>query len=158
MNRRTYIYLMVPAVMLLNAGPTISSFCGASAALIIGAVLALALWTLVWLRLYGMGGRALRPEFAILAVVPQVVFYVLNSLGPEYAEPYLGAPYQTFYLLLWLAGLWVCLASLAPAPKEEPQPLGRDAVRLVVSAFLIFFALSGWSYCTALLFPSLLNS
>lgn len=149
---------MVPAVMLLNAGPTISSFFGASAALIIGAVLALALWMLVWMRLYGMGSRsALRPEFAILAVVPQMVFYGLNVMDPAYAEPYLGAPYQTFYLLLWLAGLWVCLVSLTPSPNEEPQPLGRDAVRLVVSAFLIFSTLSGWSYCTAMLFPSLLN-
>lgn len=158
MNRRLYLYLMLPVVMLLNAGTTISGFFGSAAALAVGSVLAIACWTLVWLRLYTMRGcGGLRPEFAILAIVPQVAFYVLNNLGPEYSEPYLGAAYQTFNLLLWMASLWVLMASLAPAPHEEQTRLGRDAVRLVSGAFLIFSTLSGWTSCTALLFPSLIQ-
>ena len=67
MTRLKFIYIVAPLTVALNALP---GFLEGGWRVAAAVLLAVAVWAVVWIRVYSTG--KLRPEFAILAVIPVV--------------------------------------------------------------------------------------
>ncbi len=159
MSRNTYICTLLPSLMLLNSGATLSSIMGAASTSVLGVVLGLVVWMLVWRRLYGARGRTLlRPEFSLLAILPQEAFFALNYCGPEAAEPFAEGIWPGINLLLWCASVWIILASLSPRLDGSSRSGWRDPASLIASAFVLLSSYMGWVAGSAHLFPFLTQS
>lgn len=126
-NRFTYICSILPAVFLLNNLP---GFFHGSWSLVVAGALALAVWVLVWLRLYCT--KSLRPEFAILTIVPQMAVYGLINADQEAVNTFNTTAYQYIYTLLWIAAAFVGIRSMKAGAWEKPKGK-KDSVYVMMS-------------------------
>lgn len=154
MSRRAYIYALLPTLMLLNSGASLSGMMGSTAALILGAVLGLVCWMLVWRRLYASHSK-LRPEFSILAILPQEIFYTLNVAGADATAPFADGIWPGVNLLLWCASVWIILCSLTPKWDGSAKSGWRDPISLIAGAFVVLSSFMGWTSGAVHLFPIL---
>lgn len=141
-NRFTYICSILPALFLLNNLP---GFFSASWSLVVAGVLALAVWVLVWLRLYHT--KSLRPEFAVLAVVPQMAAYIALNAGSEAVSAFNSALYHNIYALLWIATAFVGIRSMRAGDWEKPKGK-KDSVYVMMSIFTAVYCF----YCCGTFF------
>lgn len=117
MNRRRYIYWATPLFVLLGCGAVLTAQLGSTAALVIGSIVAVVAWGVVWLRLYSM--KRLRPEFAVLSVLPYVIYYVNPPLSGDVSM------WQNLYALSWIASAAVLIASVRPTPEDTQGSVPR---------------------------------
>lgn len=146
-KRLTYIFSALPVLVLLNNLP---SFFGGIWQLVVAGVLALALWLMVWMRLYAT--RRLRPEFAVLLVLPQVIAYIMMYAGKAAVAPLHSPMAQNLYFLLWMGAIFTAIKSVAAGPWET-VPKGRhDTLYIVMCILIIAWALLSWSSFASSLF------
>ncbi len=152
MQRRHYIYWAIPLFTLLGCGGAFVQFLGAGMALAVGTVLALAAWGLLWLRLYD--NKSLRPEFAVLGVLPQLIFFALTFAGQVGETGAFAAPmWQNLYFVLVLAAIWVQMASLRPGTQDEKRRPAQDPLFIFLSVLVIANGLLSWVQYAPKLFP-----
>ncbi len=152
MTRRIYIYWAIPLFTLLGCGASFVHLLGATGALVLGLLLALPAWGLVWGRLYATG--RLRPEFAILSVLPQLLFFLLMFTGQTGAEgPYAAPMWQNIYFVLTLAAVAVQIMSLRPGPQDEQRRPAQDPPFIFLSILALANGFISWVQYAPLLFP-----
>ncbi len=152
MTRRTYIYCAIPLFTLLGCGASYVHMLGSTAALILGAALALPTWGLVWARLYATG--RLRPEFAILSILPQLIFFLLVFAGQTAQTSDFVAPmWQNIYFILTLAAMAIQMVSLRPGPKDEQRRPAQDPTFIFLSILIIANGFFSWVQYASILFP-----
>ncbi len=153
MTRRTYIYWAVPFFTLLGSGATFVDKLGSTAALVLGLLLALPTWGLVWTRLYSTG--RLRPEFAVLSVLPQLIFFFLSYAGSAVPEDTFSAPFwQNIYAVLVLAAMAVQIISLRPGPQDEQRRPAQDAPFIFLTVLIIANGFISWVQYASRIFLS----
>lgn len=137
MNRRTYIYWAAPLFILLSCGPMLESLLGATGALAVAAVAALAAWGVVWLRLYKM--ERLRPEFAVLSILPQSIYFIERYAGSHLFE---NAPaWQNLYALTWLGFIAVAITTVRCGVAEPPAlSPAKDPLFLLMIPLICLYA------------------
>ncbi len=151
MTRRTYIYWAIPLFTLLGCGASFVHLLGSTVALMLGLLLALPTWGLVWVRLYAT--RRLRPEFAILSVLPQLIFFLLIYTGQPGVQSAFATPmWQNIYFLLALAAMAVQMVSLRPGPQEEQRRPAQDPLFIFLTVLIIANGLFSWVQYASLLF------
>lgn len=151
MKRLAYIYCAAPLGLALNNVPRLLGQPWQSAA---AAALAVGLWAVVWMRLYT--NRRLRPEFSLLAVLPQLAFYTLSYLQetlPEAAEAFATPFWSNLYFFMWVGVCIVGVCALLPQPQEKAQQPHRDVLFLLMSILTLAFCIAAWAGSTVLLFP-----
>ncbi len=154
MKRINYIYCAVPLFTLLGCGASFVQLLGSTVALVLGMVLALPAWGLVWVRLYESG--RLRPEFAVLSVLPQLIFFALMFAGQTGAEGAFASPaWQNLYFILILAAMWVQMVSLRPGPQDEQRRPAQDPPFIFLCVLVLANGLLSWAQYASLLFPIL---
>lgn len=151
MKRLTYIYWAAPLTLALNSVPGLLG--RGSYALLAAGILAVALWGVVWMRLYT--NRKLRPEFAVLSILPSGIAYAMAAMGSETQELIQSPTWQNLYFILWLSTIFVYLRTLIPGPKEEQRPLRNDPVLLFIGILSTLYLLSCWVSFNNMLFPTL---
>ncbi len=152
MPRRLYIYWAVPLFTLLGCGVSFVQFMGTGAALALGTALALAAWGLLWMRLYD--NKALRPEFAVLGILPQLCFFVLMFSGQVGESGAFAAPlWQNFYFLLVLASMAVQMTSLRPGSKDEARRPLQDPPFIFLAVLIVANGFLSWVQYASKLFP-----
>lgn len=139
MKRLAYILWACPLATALQTVPMLC--CHPLYRLLAAMALALGLWAVVWVRLYA--NRRLRPEFAVLAVLPQLWFYGLGYAGDAAAA--LTTPFwQNLYFFAWCATAFVGVRALLLGPSDD-KPGGRvDSVLVFMSIITAAFCLSSW--------------
>ncbi len=152
MTRRTYIYWAIPLFTLLGCGASFVNLLGSTAALILGILLAVPAWGLVWSRVYASG--RLRPEFAVLSVFPQLIFFYLAFSGQTGARSAFAAPlWQNIYFLLVIAAMAVQIMSLCPGPQDEQRRPTQDPAFIFLTVLIIANGLISWAQYAFILFP-----
>ncbi len=141
-NRFTYICGILPALFLLNNLPF---FFHGVWQLVVAGALALAVWVLVWLRLFIL--NRLRPEFAVLSIVPQIAAYVCLYLGPEATAPYQDNVWQNFYALLWIGTAFTGICSMRAGAWEKAKGK-KDTVFVMMSVLTALYCF----YCCGTFF------
>ncbi|MBR5213642.1 MAG: hypothetical protein IKV92_05200 [Akkermansia sp.] len=137
MNRLKYLYWLTPLMILLSCGRPLTDLLGAGwlmAAIIIPFILLT--WGIVWLRLYSTA--VLRPEFAVLSILPQSIYFVAKGTGTELLhEPV----WQNLYVICWIAFAMVIILSLKPKHKQDKnQPLSKDLIFGMMSILTVVYA------------------
>ncbi len=151
MTRRNYILWAIPLFTLLSCGATFVNMMGSTAALILGLLLALPAWGLVWARLYASG--RLRPEFALLAVLPQIFFFLLMFSEQARTDGTLTAPlWQNIYFLLTLAAIAVQIVSLRPGPQDEQRRPAQDPPFIFLTILIIANGILSWVQYASVMF------
>lgn len=151
MKRLPYIYFAAPLALALNNVPLLLS---GAWQLVAAAALSVGLWATAWLRLYT--NRRLRPEFSLLAVLPQMSFYGLRALqqsAPEAAAPFAAPFWANLYFFLWCGVCFVGLRALLTAPGEDAPPAKRDPLFLFMSLLTVAFCFAAWVGSAPTLFP-----
>lgn len=140
MTRLKFIYVAAPLTVALNALPGFLEGAWRMAAAL---VLALALWAVVWMRVYYTG--KLRPEYAVLAVVPALCYHVLQSVGDDYAAIFNTPGWQNFNFILWIAAIVVTIRAMLPAAQEFKGRLATDSVFIFMSIISSVYGISCWA-------------
>lgn len=140
MKRLNFIYLAAPLTVALNAIPGMLDGLWRIASAIL---IAIALWAVVWIRLYHTG--KLRPEYAILAVVPATCFHILRACGPEYAATFSTPGWQNFNFFLWLAAIFVTIRALLPTQQEYGGRRATDSVFIFMAIITVVYGISCWA-------------
>ena len=140
MKRLQYIYSAAPLTVALNAIPSMLDGAWRIAAAI---VLALVLWTVTWFRVYT--NKKLRPEFAILVIVPALSFHVIQAAGADYIEAFRTPALQNFNFFLWLAATWVTIRAFMPTSQEYSGRVARDSVFIFMTIITVVYHLSSWA-------------
>lgn len=140
MKRLHYIYCAAPLTVALNAIPVMLD---GMWRVVVAVVLALALWTVTWFRVYV--NKKIRPEFAIMVIVPALSFHVIQSSGTEYAEAFRTPVLQNFNFFLWLAAMWVTIRALMPTSLEYTGRVARDSVFIFMTIITVVYHLSSWA-------------
>ena len=140
MKRLAYIYSAAPLTVALNAVPCML---GGTWRLAVAIVLAVALWSVTWLRAYT--NKKLRPEFAILAMLPALSFHAIQAAGAEYVAVFNTPGFQNFNFFLWLASTVVTLRALLPTAAEYTGPRSRDSVFIFMTIITIVYNFSSWA-------------
>ncbi len=152
MKRQTYIYWAVPLFTLLGCGASFEAAFGATGTLVVGSLIALLTWGLVWMRLY-TGGR-MRPECAVLSILPQLLFFVLIALGETGENAAFAAPaWQNLYFLLFVASVIVQILSLRPGQADESRTTSQDPVFIILTVLILANGFFSWAHYAARLFP-----
>ena len=140
MKRLQYIYCAAPLTVALNGIPGFldGMWRGAAAVLI-----ALALWTVTWFRVYA--NQKLRPEFAIMVILPALCFHVIHAAGEDYIAAFSTPVFQNINFFLWLAAIWVTIRTFLPTPQEYSGPRSRDSVFVFMTIITIVYHLSSWA-------------
>ena len=139
MKRLNFIYAAAPLTVALN---TLPGMLGGVWQLVTAGVLAVMLWAVVWLRVYT--NRKLRPEFAIMVIVPALGYHILQWAGPEYATTFYTPGWQNFNFFLWLASMFVTIRALLPTPQEYKGRLAGDSVFIFMTIITVVYGLSCW--------------
>lgn len=151
MKRLTYIYLLIPLYTALSFIGTAQRLLGAYGALVLGGVLCLAVWAIVWLRLYR--SAKIRPEFAVLSVLPALSYLILNAVGEETCAAFFSPAWQNIYFLEWVASAIILILSLRRDRYDgEPRKWTQDATLHLTGIFIILYAVWMWSSTAARLF------
>ncbi len=140
MKRLTFIYLAAPLNVALN---TIPGMLGGTWQMISAIMLGLVLWSVVWLRVYANG--KIRPEFAVLSVLPAVSCQIIQSAGEEYITMFNTVGWQNLNFFLWLAAIFVNIRALLPTPAEYRGRLAADSVLIFMSIITTVYCLSCWA-------------
>ena len=157
MERKTFIYWAAPCFTLLSCIPSLQGLMGAQPCLIVACALGLVAWGLVWMRLFGQ--ERLRPEFAVLSIVPFMVqaLYLYLGTGPGSAMAEMSGPaFQNLYFAFWALGAWVAVMALRRAPHEL-KGADKDApdmmFRIMCPVSIAFYLLC-WVSSVPRIFPS----
>ena len=140
MKRLTFIYLAAPLNVGLN---TLPGMLPGTWQMISAILLGLVLWSVVWLRVYANG--KIRPEFAVLAVLPAVSYYIIQSAGDECITMFNAPGWQNFNFFLWLAAIFVNIRALLPTPAEYRGRLAADSVLIFMSIITTVYSLRCWA-------------
>lgn len=137
MDRRAYIYIVTPLFVFLNCGELLVARLGSALALVVASVAMVVLWGAVWVRLCR---QQLRPEFAVLSILPQLVFYVSRYTQTlVFSEtPFWG----TLYALMWLGCLGIAIVTALPDTKGTSP--WRDPIFLLLIPLTTFCTVSGF--------------
>lgn len=146
MNRLKFIYLAAPLTVALN---TLPGMVEGVWRIVAAAVIALVLWAVVWIRIYHNG--KLRPEYAVLAVVPAVCFHILQGAGPDYLATFSTPGWQNFNFFLWLASIFVIIRALQPTTEEYKGRMAADSVLIFMSIVTTAYSLACWAMTHATL-------
>lgn len=141
MKRLTFIYCVSPLTVALNTIPGMLS--DSVLRMIAAIVLALSVWGVVWVRLYGTG--KLRPEFAVLSVVPALSYQFILTAGSEYMAIFNSPAWQNFNFFLWLGTIFVYIRAFLPTRDEYKGRLAGDSVFIFMTLITIFYSLSCWA-------------
>lgn len=151
MNRLKYLYWITPLMILLSCGRMLTDILGTGWVLAVVMIpLILLTWGIVWLRLYG--ARILRPEFAILSILPQSIYFAAKSTGTELLyQPIL----QNLYVLAWVGFAIVMILSLKPKHKEDKNiPLSKDLIFGMMSILTVVYAFTTMgAYAAEICYP-----
>lgn len=151
MKRLTYIYLLVPlytALSFISAAPKVL---GAYGTLVFGGVICLIVWAIVWLRLYR--SKTIRPEFAILSVLPILSYLGLNAARDDIRAAFSSPAWQNFYFFEWLAAAIVLILSLRRDSYDgETRKWTQDATLHLTGIFILLYTVWTWSSTAATLF------
>lgn len=139
MKRLHFIYAVAPLTVALN---TLPAMLPGTWRVGIAAVLGLAVWAVTWLRLYA--NKKLRPEFAILTMLPALLFNTLSGAGAEYLATFSTPAWQNLNFFLWLGAIFVSIRALLPAPTEYKGRLRSDSVFVLMTIVTIVYGLSCW--------------
>lgn len=138
MPRRTYIYLALPLFVLLSCGQMLEAWLGATGALLVATLLILLAWGVVWLRFYSM---KYRPEFAVLSVLPQGIYFVSRYAGTHCFEE--SPALQNLYALTWLGFAGVSIMSMRSSSAEKGAlPARKDPVFLLMAPLILLYSAS----------------
>ena len=140
MKRLNFIYWAAPLTVALNTLPGMLEGVWRVAA---ASVLAIALWAVVWIRVYST--RKLRPEFAIMVIIPALSFHLLAAAGPEYTASFNTPGWQNFNCFLWIASIWVCIRALLPTKEEYKGRLATDSVFIFMTIMCVVYGISCWA-------------
>ncbi len=140
MKRLHFIYAAAPLTVALNAVP---GMLGGIWRMVVAGILAVLLWAVVWLRVYT--NKRLRPEFAVLAIIPALAYHILAAAGPQYAATFSTPGWQNFNFFLWLAGIFVTIRALLPTPQEFKGRLVTDSVYIFMTIITVVYGLSCWA-------------
>lgn len=140
MKRLSFIYWAAPLTVALNALP---GMLDGVWRIVLASVLALALWTVLWFRIYT--NKKLKPEFAIMGMLPALCFHILQAAGPEYAATFNSPGWQNFNFMLWAAAAFVFIRALLPTLSEYKGRLIYDAVFVFMSIITIAYNFSCWA-------------
>lgn len=140
MKRLSFIYWAAPLTVALNALP---GMLDGTWRIIAASVLALALWTVLWFRIYT--NKKLKPEFAIMGIVPALCYHILRGAGPEYASTFNSPGWQNFNFMLWVAAAFVIIRALLPTTEEYKGRLAKDAVFVFMCVITIAYHLNCWA-------------
>lgn len=137
MNRLKYIYWITPLLVLLSCGRMLTDILGGGFLLwLIVAPALLITWGVVWMRLYGM--PRMRPEFAILSILPQSIYFICRSSGSEALHQPI---WQNFYTLLWIGFAIVMILSMKPGHPTDPQlPASKDRIFVFMAILAALYA------------------
>ncbi len=116
---------------------------GGLGALIVGMIVVLITWGVVWMRLYGM--RRLRPEFAVLSILPQAIYYVVKYIGEKSLEPFFTPAVQNLYFLTWVAAMGVIIFTLRPGYHDDRLPVRHDPMFIMMSILTIAYGITTWA-------------
>lgn len=151
MNRLKYIYWITPLFILLSCGRMLTGVLGT------GWLMALVLlpfilltWGIVWMRLYGM--NKLRPEFAILSILPQSVYFVAKGTGTTILHQ---AEWQNLYAMSWIAFAVIIILSLRPGDKSDTKTtLSKDHIFIMMSILTVVYAFTTMgAYAAEICYP-----
>ncbi len=139
MKRLNYIYAAIPLFVLLSCGPLLTGLLGTSALMLAVVFLFIIVaWGVVWMRLYT--GCRLRPEFAILSVLPHSIYCLTLFFG---STLFRAPVWQNVYGFTWLAFIVVMLISLRPGRADEKhERMAKDRTFILMSILTVFYA---WS-------------
>lgn len=142
MERKTYIYWAIPSFTLLSCVPSLfSGLLPSLAAIIISALVVLLCWSITWLRFYQ--SKALRPEFAILSILPMLIYILTRTTAAESFEYFISPTWQNAYFFIWLASGIVLFYSFAPSLEERGSLKGaRDSVRSIMTLVTAVYIIS----------------
>lgn len=139
MKRLQYIYALVPLMVLLSCNTLLVGILGNGAAMLaVVFLLILITWGVVWVRLYT--GNRLRPEFAILSVLPHSIYYLTLFFG---SKLFTDTTWQNIYGFTWLAFLFVILISLRPGRADDKHVRAlQDRTFILMAIMSAYYA---WS-------------
>lgn len=151
MNRLKYLYWLTPLMILLSCGRMLTGVLGTGWQMaVVVAPLILLTWGIVWLRLYSTG--TLRPEFAILSILPQSIYFAAKGTGTELLyQPV----WQNLYVISWVAFAFVIIISLKPNHKQDKkQPLSKDLIFGMMSILTVVYAFTTMgAYAAEICYP-----
>lgn len=139
MKRLSYIYSASVLTVALNTLPGMLEGTFRIAA---ASALALGLWAVTWMRVYT--NKKLRPEFAILSILPALSYHIFSGAGREYLALFSSPGWQNFNFFLWLASAWVVIRALLPTPEEYKGRLAKDSVFIFMTIISIVYTASCW--------------
>lgn len=145
MDRRTYIYWAFPLFVLLSCGHMLCTALGELGGFIVGVVAILVAWGVVWLRLYS--SKLMRPEFAVLSVLPFALYFICRYMGSALFQE--SPVWQNLYALTWLGFVIVGLISMRRGAMEISQ--AKDSTYyFLVPLILIYSAFTFFQYYNTL--------
>lgn len=101
-------------MVLLSCAPLLTGLLGRGGVMLaVVSLLVIVTWGVVWVRLYT--GNRLRPEFAILSILPHSIYYITLFFD---SKLFTDATWQNIYGFTWLAFLIVMLISLRPGRAD----------------------------------------
>ncbi|MBR3694956.1 MAG: hypothetical protein IKL98_01815 [Akkermansia sp.] len=151
MNRLKYIYWLTPLMILLSCGRMLTGMLGTGglmAAVIVPVILLT--WGIVWLRLFSTA--VLRPEFAILTILPQSTYFAVKATGTELLHQPI---WQNIYLISWVAFAVVIILSLKPKHKQDKNlPLSKDIIFGMMCILTVVYAFTTMgAYAAEICYP-----
>lgn len=138
-------------MILLSCGRMLTDILGTGWVLaIIITPLILLTWGIVWLRLYST--NILRPEFAILSIVPQSIYFAAKGTGTELMH---HPVWQNLYVMSWVAFAIVIILSLKPKHKRDNNiPLSKDLIFGMMSILTVVYAFTTMgAYAAEICYP-----
>ena len=140
MKRLHFIYFAAPLTVALNSLPAMLDGVWSIALTL---VLAVALWGVYWIRVYT--NKKLRPEVAVMAIVPAASFHILRAAGGAYQAIFNAPGWQNFNFFLWIASIVVTIRALLPTPQEHQGRLATDSVLIFMSIISAFYGIFCWA-------------
>ena len=139
MNRLKYIYWLAVLMILLSCGRMLTDFLGTGWLLwLIVAPIILMTWGVVWIRLFGLNN--MRPEFAILTIMPQSIYFMAKSADTELMHQ---PVWQNVYVVLWVLFCIIIIMSLRPEHKSDKKmPLAKDQIFIMMSILTVIYAVT----------------
>lgn len=139
MRRLSFIYSAAPLTVALS---TLPNFVDGMWRIALAGVIAIALWAVTWARVYS--NKKLRPEFAILVIIPAMCHHLMQAYGPEYTAAINTPAWQNFNFILWIAAIVVTIRALLPTSAEYKGRLAADSVLIFMSLITVAYNLSCW--------------
>ncbi|MBE6419731.1 MAG: hypothetical protein E7031_06315 [Akkermansiaceae bacterium] len=139
MNRLKYLYWLTPLMVLLSCGRMLTDMLGTGWLLwLVIAPAILLTWGIVWVRLYNNGKPILRPEFAILSILPQSIYFLAKTAQTDILQHY---AWQNIYVVCWVAFVAVVILSLKPKHTQDRNvPPTQDLIFCMMCILTVVYA------------------